>query len=238
MRRSYGKLLRITCVSIMILLFVGSCASLPKRNYSSEEEKLYSEAIFYLEHGNGFNDYYQRAYKLFEELLEKYPGSKYEVAAKIGKADALFKQGKYSLAAAIYGEVLNSYPYDPLSVKAKFMLAECYRNLSDTYDRDLQNIQLAYQNYEEFLEFCRMKNGVNPEFCRDKIEKAVKLKSEMEDKLAKRILYIARFYLKRGYKLAAYERLKELLDKYPDSSVAEDARRVYERLSGELWGEK
>ncbi len=225
--------LKNICSITLLLLFV-SCASLPNREYTSEAERLYYNGIFYLQHGNGFNDYYQRALESFDTIIEKYKGSKYEPLARLGKADTFFQEGEYQKAAIAYDEFITLYPFKyPEVLKAKYKLALCYYKLSESFDRDQHYTKLAYNSFIDFLSICQQNK--HTDFCKKNIETAQKKALEMRDKLARRIMYIAKFYLKRNYKLAAINRLKELIQKYPDSSYSLKASKLLKKLEAELW---
>ncbi len=234
-KNNWTNLLKSIC-SIAILMVIVSCASLPQKEYGSEAERLYNEGIFYLQHANGFNDYYQRALKLFEEIIEKYKGSKYEPLARIGKADTLFKEGKYKEAAIPYDEFITLFPFQyPEVLKAKYMLAMCYYNLSESFDRDQHYTTLAYNSFGEFLQICSRNPQREMKYCTDYSGDAREKLKEMENKLAHRIYYIAEFYLKRNYRLAAISRLKTLINTFPDSQYTERARSLLKQLERELW---
>ena len=213
------------------------CASLPQKGYRSVPEKLYYEGMFYLEHGNDFNNYYEKALSRFDQVIDNYKGSKYEPLARLAKGRVLFKEGKYTEAAVVFDEFISLYPFHAEVPQAKYLLAECYYRLSDSFDRDLNYIQMAYQQFGDFLTLCSQRTQKSG-FCKNKVDGARRYYREIKEKLARRIYYIGKFYLKRGYRLAALSRFRELISMYPDTSYGKKAEKLVTKIEKEIWKEK
>lgn len=154
----------------------------------------------------------ERARMLFKEVMQLHPDSIYARRAKIGIADAYFKQGDAAslvVAASEYQEYVNLYPNSPDAAYAKFQVGECYFERMRKPERDQTNTKAAIKAFQELLE---LYPGTRE--ARD----AEKRIAECRDNLAMHNFRIGYYNYKYGAYRGAVQRFKYVIDEFPDFS--------------------
>jgi outer membrane protein assembly factor BamD len=98
---------------------------------------------------------WESARQYFRRLIDAFPQSEHQPAARIGVADAYFEEGgtaSYVLAVSAYREFLTLYPQHPKSDHAQFRAAESYFRQKNSPDRDQTATQQALEEYERLLD--------------------------------------------------------------------------------------
>ncbi len=210
---------------IPLLMLVG-CGT-KKAIYSGSAEELYREAVAELEkEGGGFlgifgGTNYEKIFELLKEIQLRYPLTPYATLARIRVADAYFKKEEYTQAIIEYEEFLKRYPGHPETKHAMYYLALSYYKLRKSHDRDPTYTRKAIEVFENYKKL--FPNAEN-------IEEVNKKTRKCKDILAKREIYIGKFYLKRKNYKAAYERFKNVVKNYPESKYYDDAMKLMEEI--------
>jgi len=208
------RLIFILC----LLLFVG-CAE-TEVNQSNPQD-LYHSALEDME-----DEQYQVAIERFNEIKNKFAYSKFAVEAKLKIADAYFLQESYGEAATSYQNFLDLHPKHEKGEYARFRLAKSYFELiPSTVAQDLADADRALKEYNVYLTL--FPTG---QFA----EEATKDRDQVRETLAEKEMYIARFYIREDKTQSALRRLKKLVELYPDTQFAIEARKLTAELSEEV----
>ena len=215
-------------LAAICLITVGACAHKPDVTIEAADV-MYERGVELAEPRRVLfweRDRCDQAIAVFQQLVDTYPFSQYAVSAQLGIADCYFQQGRWQDAIFHYREFESLYPTHPETARVRFSLAESYREQSLAYDRDTTDIEQALSHYQRTA---RMDSPYREE----SLERVRELRSE----LARRVLYIGRFYERENQPLSALERYESLLVGYPDTPEAveafEKAAAIYRSLGEE-----
>ena len=153
-------------------------------------------------------------------------------AKKFNEAEILFPQGKWAPKAALmaaysyyiqdyYGDsiaelerFIKVYPLHKDLVYAYYLLSVCYYEQIVDEKKDLQAIIKAKENFQIII-----KNYPNTEYALD-----AKFKIDLiDDILAAKEMYIARYYFKKKKWIAAINRFRTVVDTYDTTIYVEEA---------------
>ncbi len=187
--------------------------------------------------------------ELYEQLQAAYPGSKYALQSKLEIAYALYKSEDYDQAIDRLNGYIKLYP-DHFSTPYAYYLRgviseDKSRSILDDYitdnaQRDVNSVRDAFNYYLALIE----------KF--PKTEYASEAKSRLivlRNILSRHELFVAIFYTKKGANIAAINRTKYIIEKYPNTpsvpaalhlmahnydaisadTLAKDARRVLKK---------
>ena len=160
---------------------------------------------------------YTTALKLFEELMDRFPFSKYSLMAELKIADCHYYLEHYTEAIEAYKSFQTNHPANPANAYAMFQVAMSYYKQIDTIDRDTTG---AHKSIAVFSKLIR----TYPDS--PYIDEARARVTAARNFLANHELYVAQFYLKTDKVNEAAGRLEYLLDNYPDTAVAPEAKRL------------
>jgi len=159
---------------------------------------------------------------LFTTIITTYPDSPYLPMAKLAIADSFYLEGTTSSliqAGQAYQDWLTFFPTDSLTCDAMLKVAETEMRQMGLSDRDISHARKAEQRLKVMLQQCPQ--------TRLRPEAEVRLR-EVQDNLAMHNLGIARFYYdtryvhnKAGLK-GAQDRLKEIVEKYPNFCLMDE----------------
>ena len=157
---------------------------------------------------------YSRQKKL-HGIKNQYPYSYYATPAELLLADILYKQENYVESAAAYMMFRDFHPKHAQIPYVVFKIAESfYKQLPDTFDRDLEAAVEAITYYNELL-----RKYPDSEYVKDSHTKIAKAKSMLESKEK----YIADFYFKTEVYEAARWRYLDILDRFSDEKFRSHA---------------
>ncbi|MBI5556702.1 MAG: outer membrane protein assembly factor BamD [Deltaproteobacteria bacterium] len=184
-------------------------------------ETLAMDALEEFNHGQ-----YSDALKLFNEIEERFPFSRFSLMAELKSADCHYYLGHYTEAISAYEDFAKNHPTNEAMPYVLFQVGMCHFNQMDTIDRDPGS---AIEAEIAFNKLVRL-YPASPytEEAKGKI-------SATRNFLAEHELYVARFYIKMDKLEQSMARLQYLLDNYPDTSVAPEAAML---LTGLQAGEK
>tara|TARA_B100000787_G_C16180367_1_gene291445 strand:- start:1100 stop:1870 length:771 start_codon:yes stop_codon:yes gene_type:complete len=177
----------------------------PKVLYEQAEDKVDAGSI-------------DQAIEQYEIILKSYPGSKYAIQARLDIAYNLFKRKKYDRALIELNQFIERYPDLPSTPYAFYLrgvVAEDKSSsildnfITDSAQRDVDSVGAAYKYYVELIKrFPKSKYSI------DAGNKLVGLKNI----LAKHEFYVALYYTEIGSHIAALNRVKFIIENYPNSS--------------------
>jgi outer membrane protein assembly factor BamD len=204
-----------TTLALMLGAWMVSCVGKPVNE--ADPKEMYEDAEIDIE-GNR----YLLALDKLRVVRSKFSYSNYGALAQLRIGDVYFLQDSFPEAAVAYEGFYELYPKHAKASYALFRAGEShYSDIPTTTARDLKSAENAIQWLGTYL--ARYPRGEHSERARDLRQKAY-------DKLAEKELDTARFYLKRKKYPAARTRLEKLLELYPGSAYADQAREMLEGL--------
>lgn len=182
----------------------------PKELYEKAEERLNAGSI-------------DQAIEQFEEILLYYPSSKYAIQSRLDIAYNLLKQKKYKRAILELEEFIEKYPDIAPTPYAYFLRAVSAEEqsssildeiITDKAQRDVQSVNDAYKYYLELIE----------KFPESKYSDEAKEKLPiLVNTLARHEFYVALYYTRIGAHIAALNRVKYIIENYPNSALIPDS---------------
>ena len=159
---------------------------------------------------------------LFTTIITTYPDSPYLPMAKLAIADSFYLEGTTSAlvqAGQAYQDWLTFFPTDQLADAAMMKVAEAEMRQMGLSDRDITHARKAEQRLKALLQ----------QYPQTKLRPDVEVRlREVQDNLAMHNLQIARFYYDARYKgkkgglKGSQDRLKEILEKYPNFCLMDE----------------
>jgi outer membrane protein assembly factor BamD len=162
------------------------------------------------------------AVKIFTELKEKYPFSRYSQKAELRIADCDFDTEEYAGASQKYKEFTQRYPsHEEVDYASYKRALSTYKRipgklfvLPPVYERDQSYIKEAAREFKLFLD-----DYPDSEYYAE----ARKYYVECLDLLAEHELYVARFYFKKGKYKGTINRCNRVIEKLKDSVFVPEA---------------
>ncbi len=182
------------------------------------EEKLKSEALTYFRRGR-----FLLAEELFQKIKDRYPFSPYATIAELRQADCKFFQGAYEEAIPLYEEFEKLHPTNPDVPYALFQLGTCYYRLMASPDRDQTFTHKAIETYMRLIR--RYPDSPYSFEASRRIRFAL-------NRLAQHEMVVAKWYKRVGEVKQARLRLNLILENYPNTPVAQEARHLLAQLEG------
>lgn len=189
---------------LALSIFVMACAT-KRPEGSTEAEILFKEAKQLVEKSR-----YIQATEKLNALRSQYPYSFYATHAELLQADILFAQENYAEAASAYILFRDFHPkYNELGYVVYRISEAFYRQLPDTFDRDLSAGIEAIKYFNELLT-----TYPTTEYVKDAQARI----DQIEDMIEKKEIYIADFYFKTKDYLAAKARYEDILKTLKDEA--------------------
>jgi len=182
----------------------------PKELYEQAEDKVDAGSI-------------EQAIDQYEMILSSYPGSKYAIQAKLDIAFNLLKQKKYNRSITTLNQFIDKYPNIPATPYAYYLRGVAAEKKSssildkivtDSAQRDVKSVKDAYKYFVELIE-----TFPNSKYTEDAKSKLVILRNT----LARHEFYVALYYTDISSNIAAVNRCKYIIEKYPNSASIPDA---------------
>jgi len=212
--------LRLAAVVLLALSVAAACAT-PERVKQADTPAEYGfqEGEHRMERGD-----YQGAIEKYDWVRNKHPYSRYAVRADLRVADAYFAQEQYSSAVEQYRSFVKLHPKHERVPYARFRAGKAafekmpnnFFVMPPAHERDLTSTRKAARALKSFLD-------KHPES--KYADRASKMLDKARRRLAKREMYVAKFYRDRNNPQGARERLEHLLENY--SSLGFDAEALY-----------
>lgn len=178
---------------------------------------LFIEAAKEVRHGN-----HETGRLLFTTIINTYPDSPYLPLAKLAIADSFYLEGTTSSltqAGQAYEDWRTFFPTDQLADDALLKVAETEMRQMGLSDRDISHARKAEQRLKALLQKYPQSD------LRPQAEERLR---EVQDNLAMHNLQVARFYYdsryshKKGGLKGAQDRLREIVEKYPNFCLMDE----------------
>lgn len=205
-----GPLLTRACALLFGgLLLLNACSSTDEPYVERPVDVLYNEAMDNLEAGDD-----KKAAKLFDEVERQHPYSSWATKAQLMAAYSHYRANEYDEAVAAADRFIELHPANPDVPYAYYLKGlSYYERISDIH-RDQEMTEQAKKVFEEVV--ARFPDS---EYARD-----ARLKIDLcNDHLAGKEMVVGRYYLKRGYYLAAINRFKAVVDQYQSTTHTPEA---------------
>lgn len=180
-------------------------------------DSMAAEALDKFNHGK-----YTTSLKLFGNIQERFPFSRYSLMAKLKSADCHYYLKQYTEAIAVYEEFAGTHPTNEAIPYVLFQIGMCYYDQIDTIDRDPGSALNSESSFSKLVRLYQQ-SPYTPE-ARARILAA-------RDFLANHEMYVATFYIKTNKTEQSISRLEYLLDNYPDTTVAPEAEELLALLN-------
>ena len=203
-------------ILIIFILVLTSCKT-EKKEVSVIEEtsidlqmiKAYNEGIKNLESGDAL-----LAAKKFNEAEILFPQSKWAPRASLMSAYSYYSQEYFANAIGELERFLETYPSHERVSYAYYLLGICYYDQIVDEKRDLKVIEDAKKNFEKVInDYPKSDFALDSEYKLELIEEI----------LASKEMYLARYYTEREKWIPAINRYKKVLDNYERTIFIEEA---------------
>ena len=201
---------------LFLILALNSCSKNEKEislikeiNQEAEMISAYKEGLKELESGDAFS----AAVKFLEsELL--FPQSDWAPKSLLMAAYSYYSQDYYTEAIFNLERFIKTYQDDERLDYAYYLLGMCYYEKIEGEKKDLQPLLTAKKNFDHVID-----NYPNTDLALDS-----ELKNGLiNDVLASKEMYIARYYIKRKKWIPAINRFKNIINYYETTIYAEEA---------------
>jgi len=248
-----------TSLLITITMLLSGCVSDVQENvvdfFTKEKEReaitkgLSPKAFYDLAKSQINEGSTEEGIRLLKQIQAAYPSSKYSLQAKIDIIYTYFKTEKYDLAIDNANEFIKIYPNHFLTSYAFYLRGlsaeDKSRSILDNFvtdnaQRDVSSVIDAFNYYLALIE-----KFPNSEYANEAKNRLVIIRNI----ISRHELFIAIFYTKRNAYIAAINRCKFILEKYPNTpsvpaalhlmalnydsiganNLASDTRRVLEK---------
>ena len=156
--------------------------------------------------------------ELYEQLQAAYPGSKYALQSKLEIAYALYKSEDYDQAIDHLNSYIKLYP-DHFSTPYAYYLRGVISeekshsildeySITDNAQRDVDSVRDAFNYYLALIE-----KFPKTEYSEEAKSRLIILRNV----LSRHELFVAIFYTKKGANIAAINRSKYIIEKYPNT---------------------
>lgn len=189
-------------LAVLALAVASACGT--ERKLSADE--YYKQASTAFEGKN-----YEVAVKSYKELLDQYPFNDHAEEAELRIAQSHYKNKKYAEAIAAFNDFQRMHPMSPHLPEVYYLLGKSYMDQMGTTDRD----QAASENAHGWFRVVMDRYPESPYAA-----KAHRKLTKCRHDLAEHELYIATYYFKRDNLRAGENRVKGILENYPDTAVA------------------
>ena len=203
----------VTIILILVSFFLINCSSknenLIKPKKTIPLELLYKEAYKNFEQGQ-----YQDAVELFQEVEKNYGYTEWAAKALLLKSYIYYDSSRYVEALENLKNFKKLYSGNSELAYVEYLIAICLFEQINISARGQTNTRLSFQQFNKVI-----KNYPNTPYAED-----LKLKLDLiNDQLAGKEMYVARYYQKREKWLAALKRLTNILEKYQTTIYIEEA---------------
>jgi len=195
---------------------LAACGGAQKDAYIEKPvDDLYNQAMDEM-----VEERYAQAAKSFDQVDSQHPYSMWATKAELMSAYALYESGSYSEAIIAADRFIQLHPGNHDIAYAYYLKAISYYVQIVDVGRDQKITELALKALDDVVR----------RFPESKYARDAKLKLDFtRDHLAGKEMEIGRYYLNRGYYLAAMNRFKRVIDQYQTTThVPEALERLVE----------
>jgi outer membrane protein assembly factor BamD len=210
MRISLSKTL--TVLALASLVFTVGCGSKGKKRLAYVERP--AEKIYLAGYDRMARQDWPRAILQFDEVERQHPYSVWARRAMLMAAYANYKSNKYTEAISAAQRFVALHPGSRSAPYAYYLIGICHFEQISDVGRDQSETQMALDALRQVV-----RRFPNSEYARD-----ARLKIDLtNDQLAGKDMAVGRWYLKRGYTLAAIARFQHVIDTYETTSHTPEA---------------
>ncbi len=210
---------------ILLILSLSSCSLFGLFGKGEKETEKSPEELYQEAQGALARKKFKEAEEKFRKVLEVSSQNRMAESARLGLAEAYYKNGDYEEAAAVYEDYLKLHPLSPNSDYVQFKLGMCYYNLMLPPSKDQTYTFKALEAFRKLIRLYPRSPWVTR--AREKI-------AECEERLAQHDIYVGKFYYKIKKYKSAKMRFKWAFEKATDPSTAAEALywlgRTYEAM--------
>ena len=216
--------------ALLTITLIAGCAGRqdPTRDWSASQ--LYMEARAALDQGN-----FDQAVGYYESLEARFPFSRFAQQAQLEVAYAYYRADEPDMALAAADRFIQINPRHPYVDYAYYLkgLVNAKRHQGfvdrwfprDPRERDPEPLRQAFEDFGNLV-----RNFPDSQYADDARQRMIYLRNM----LAGHELYVAEFYMRRGAWLAAAQRGRTVLERYPKSDATLDALEIMVRAYREL----
>ncbi|MFT4928237.1 MAG: outer membrane protein assembly factor BamD [Phenylobacterium sp.] len=214
-------------LSVVTLLSLTACSSQPEEDIEAVKNQrtaltMYKEAKVTLDNG-----LYARAIDLLNQLDSAFPFGPMSKQIQLDLIYANYKSLNAPQAIASIDRFISLNPNDDDLDYIYFMRGLVNMNSDDNMFQDMFGIDRADKNVESTRQSFQDFKTLIEKYPQSKYTAdARKRMVFILDKLVRRELYVAQYYMKQGAYLAAANRGKYILENYPNSTKTENALEV------------
>jgi outer membrane protein assembly factor BamD len=210
----------MTAIVLSVWFAAGCKSPLPTFEEAPPADELYAQGLEILE-GRRFLRIipwvnHGKAIETFQAIIDNYPYSDYAVLAELKIADAYFADGKYEEALSYYRDFSDLHPQHPEVAYTIWRSALCHEKRKRAPNRD----QTATRDAIVYLDRLLLKYPYS-----EYAAEGEDLWRSLRRQLAKNVVGIGDFYMKREEYESAAERYRMLLNEYP--GLGFDAATLY-----------
>lgn len=226
-RKSFSHILLTVLLPTLLL---GGCASVDIPPSEWPAKRFYNEAQESLAIGD-----FENAIKHFEDLEIHHPFSQYTQQAQLEVAYSYYKYDEPDSALSATDRYIKLYPRANNVDYAYYLrgLISMERGISnfdlwlglDQTKRQPQTFKDAFYYFEELIT-----RFPNSDYANDAKQRMIHLRNH----LAENELHSARYYMKRGAYLSAVNRVKYVIENYPQTPAIPDALAIMVKAYQEL----
>jgi outer membrane protein assembly factor BamD len=206
---------------LFTLISLSACSSNPKQDLRPAKE-LYTEA-----HTELTDENYEKAVKLYETLLSRYPFGRYAQQSLMEIAYANFKQSEPDAALSAADRFIKQFP-NSSNLDYIFYLKGLVNfndnagfssrfSRQDPAERDPQTLRDSFDAFKELVS----------RFPDSQYREDAKLRMQfLINTLSRSDIHVASYYLRRGAYVAAVNRANNVLKEFPKSPYTRDALQI------------
>lgn len=163
-----------------------------------------------------------RAIEIYKKVVDNAPYGNLADEAQFNMAEALKRSERYDEAITALQKLLDDYPTSRFVDRAQYELAFCAYKASLKPAYDAEPTDKAIKAFKEFSQSSK----------NDKLaEEAEKTIQRLKDRAAEKSMLTARFYESQKHYESAVIYYKDVLQRYPDSSFANEAKAKIEAIA-------
>jgi len=155
-----------------------------------------------------------KAIEIFEQIVANSPYGEYADKAQFKVGETYKNTNRFAEALIAFQRLVENYPSSDLAETARYEVAQCGYLASLSYSYDQETTDAAIDRFKEFL--ADADHGELSEAAKESLKR-------LREKKAQGIYDTAQFYERAGQRLSAVIYYKELVEKYPGSSLAAES---------------
>ncbi len=164
---------------------------------------------------------FDRAIEIYKKVVENAPFGKIADQAQFKLGETMKTAGRYDEATVVFQKFVEDYPNSPLAEKARYEVANCAYRASLQPAYDAAPTDKAIKAFEEFTEANK-----DTQLSKEADQTLLRLK----DKAAEKSMMTAEFYERTKHYDSAAVYYKDVLERFPDSTIAPIAKKRIEEI--------